>query len=253
MEFARDFVDSFEDDSSKKDGALHYIAKILKQKIKHEGSEKAKDEKRQGIKKSKNKTDDSHDRRYAGLVKICVANGKKVHDEGVAEWLSAQTGKKISKIKELIDEHTISVCQESFKTHDGETISIFDTFEVDSVYTTAEERLQREKKFGALFEAYLEKIEAQYKNARPQPKKDGFLSAIVTRWLLSKFNDLSSLREVACDLISKYEFADKDLLAKWKNGEKLPEQQEIAQSKGRDRTKAAQVLKPFKAIFEEEK
>lgn len=255
MEFAGIFITKYEPDSKKGD-MFAYIYKGLKQKISKEENEKKKEEKRQGIRISENKTDESPDRRYARLVKICNANDKDIHAENVVEWLAGQiyikgaTPKNIAKIKELIETHSFGFAKNEQKNADGESFSIFDTMTDDSLYVKNENHQAGEEKLKKLLEPVLEKIEDQYKTTHAQPKKDGFLSALLTLRLLKKIGKLKSLRSFICELISSYGFSDQAILEKWKNGEKLQTDEEIALRKGRDKTQASRVLRPFKMIFD---
>lgn len=264
-EFLRDFVETFEPDTSRdEEYVLHYIAKVLRQKIREAGIRKANEDRRQGIRISANKTDDSHDKAFADLAKICDEYGKNIREEKTAEWLSAQTGKKVEKIKYLIDSNSFTFEANEVKNKDGDLCSLFDLVSEEKLepisQNLSQEKIksdeeERRNRFKSLLEPILENYEAQYKAARSDTKKGGFLSAVMTNSILAKFDDLTSLRSFTCELISRCEFAREkvslDMLEEWKNGKKAISQKELAEKFGRDPSKVSKAAAGLKGIWEE--
>lgn len=264
-EFLNNFVGTFEPDTSRNEEyVLHYIAKVLRQKIREAGIRKANEDRRQGIRLTDNKTDDSHDKAFADLLKICDEYGKNIREKNTAEWLSAQTGKKVEKIKDLIDSHSFTFTANEVKDKDGDICSLFDLVSEEKLepisQNLSQEKIksgeeERRNRFKSLLEPILENYEAQYKAARSDTKKGGFLSAVMTNSIFAKFDDLTSLRSFTCELISRCEFAREkvclNMLEEWKNGKKTISQKELAEKFGRDPSKVSKAAAGLKGIWEE--
>ena len=264
-EFLNNFVGTFEPDTSRNEEyVLHYIAKVLRQKIREAGIRKANEDRRQGIRLTDNKNDDSHDKAFADLLKICDEYGKNIREKNTAEWLSAQTGKKVEKIKDLIDSHSFTFEANEVKDKDGDICSLFDLVSEEKLepisQNLSQEKIksgeeERRNRFKSLLEPILEKYDAHYKAARSDTKKGGFLSAVMTNSILAKFDDLASLRSFTCELISGCEFAREkvslDMLEEWKNGKQVISQKELAEKFGRDPSKVSKAAAGLKGIWEE--
>lgn len=268
-EFLRDFVETFEPDSSRNEEyVLHYIAKVLRQKIRTAGIRKANEDRRQGIRLTDNKNDDSHDKAFADLAKICDEYGKNIREKNTAEWLSAQTGKKVEKIKYLIDSHSFTFEANEVKNKDGDICSLFNLVSEEDIDYSSRNRTseemekgedERKERFKSLLEPILEKYDAHYKAARSDTKKGGFLAAVMTNSILAKFDEpseeLTSFRSFTCELISRCEFAREkvslDMLEEWKNGKKTISQKELAEKFGRDPSKVSKATAGLKGIWEE--
>lgn len=255
-EFAVEFVKKFTPDSEK--DIFGYLYSVLRQKILTAGSEKDKLENRHGVRLSENKTDESVDSRYAELVKICQKEGKNIHDEGIIKWLSAQTGKSEESIKYLVESHSFYVTRETRVKNDGEEISIFDSVIARDIYKKWEpEQIENIKKIlGEKLKSYLEEIQKTYDSTNAQPKKDGYLSSLLTMKVLQKIERNARDKKIEfsklefSELIPKMPFIDDALLEEWKNGRPLKTQEEISKDKNRNPTKASQVLNKFQNFFE---
>ncbi|WP_296330930.1 hypothetical protein [uncultured Treponema sp.] len=264
-EFLRDFVETFEPDTSRNEEyVLHYITKVLRQKIRTAGIRKVNEDRRQGIRLTDNKNDDSHDKAFADLAKICDKYGKNIREKNTAEWLSAQTGKKIEKIKYLIDSHSFTFEANEVKNKDGDICSLFDLVSEEKLepisQNLSQEKIksgeeERRNRFKSLLEPILEKYDAHYKATRSDTKKGGFLSAVMTNSILAKFDDLTSLRSFTCELISRCEFAREKvcltMLEEWKNGKQVISQKGLAEKFGRDPSKVSKAAAGLKEIWKE--
>ena len=252
-EFSSNFVKSFEPDKNKGD-TLNYLRKVIRQKIKHAGSEYYKQEARHGIRLSENKTDESVDRQFAELVKICVKEEKNIFDKETIEWLASQTGEEENKIEKLIEMHSFSVKREYTVTKKGETVSVFNLIEspdFDSEESAREKAAILEHQIKVFFEP----IQKKYDETNSQPKKGGYLSALVTSLVLSRLEAqaMESKSEFSriffADVLQNYSFVDKALLENWKNGARLPADKQIAAAHGRGPTTASRLLADFKKII----
>lgn len=236
-EFALYFVEKKNfDDFTDQNGIFTYIKKSLNQRIVKAGREEIKNKKRQGIRLSKNKTDENIDREFSKLLKICKTEGKNISDEKTIEYLSVLTGKTFDEINELVKTHRFFVSGEFQTLENGEEISVFDT-ELES--PNKEYDSTREEKY----KTYFDEIQKKFDDTNSQPKQNGYLQSLLTREILYKLQKIETSRVLIADLLENYSFVDKTLLENWKNEESLPSQKEIAESKGKNPTTASRLLK----------
>jgi hypothetical protein len=210
--FACDFVENFVYDP-KKGNPIHYIVKVLKQKICHAGSENDKLEKRRGIRLSENKDDRSVDKRYRELVKICKKEDKDIKSPGVAEWLASHTKTSLSEIKDLISAHSIDF-------DDGKGIPSFEKIIAEIIYKKYDEDLEKK------YKNFFSKIEQCYLSLQNRTKE--FVSALITFNLLKEFEKCKESRVFIADLLSPYSFVEKSMLDSWKEEKGLGDQKDIA-------------------------
>ena len=246
--FAKRFVENGDLSFSCDEKIFNYFLKSIKLELASAENKVRKEEESGGVRISRNKTDDSADRFYGEILKMCENAGKDIRKKEVQEWLSLVKRKPHEEIRYAVESHSISVQSEWILQNDGGEISVFERDALSSGVTPYNAEL--EENYKKLFAEF----ERVYKSKRPQMKKDGFLSKVVTCHLLEDVIE-KKLKSAARPLIQslllsdEYEFADESLLRKWAAGEELPLQQEICKDCGRDESKASKALTDFKEIF----